>query len=178
MPTLTVGYNASTRVATVVIQGEALPQGSTNVGTFEHPDATYPDSYVIYHGVRELLYKRSAANPANAAMFPFNITDMDRIKIESDQVPAVPVTSIFITESNVQVAVDSTTSITVGFSPTTATNRLLAFDSSDENVATVSSAGVVTGVAVGNATITATSDDGGHKATTVVTVNPAEEEEG
>lgn len=174
MPTLAVGYNATTRVATVVVQGESLPVGSTNVGTFAHPDATYPDSYVIFHGVRDVLYKRSAVDPTKSAMFPDNITDLDRVSIESDLLPPVKVTEIYIVESNVQVDEEDTVTLTVGFNPTTATNRSLTFESSDEDVATVSSTGVVTGVANGTATITATSDDGGHEATITVTVTQPE----
>ena len=81
MPTLKVVYKASTKEARVLDSGAATPSGFTAVGTFAHPDATYPDSVVIYHGVRDLLYKRSAANPANTAMFPDNITNMHEISI-------------------------------------------------------------------------------------------------
>ena len=81
MPTLKVVYKASTKEARVLDSGAATPSGFTAVGTFVHPDATYPDSVVIYHGVRDLLYKRSAANPANTAMFPDNITNMQEISI-------------------------------------------------------------------------------------------------
>ena len=81
MPTLKVVYKASTKEARVLDSGAATPGGFTAVGTFAHPDATYPDSVVIYHGVRDLLYKRSAANPANTAMFPDNITNMQEISI-------------------------------------------------------------------------------------------------
>lgn len=174
MPTLAVGYNATTRVATVVEQGDALPDGSTNIGTFVHPDATYPDSYVIFHGVRDLLYKRSAADVTKTAMFPNNITDLDRVSIESVLVPPVKVTEIYFYENSVEVEEADTVTLSVGFNPTTATNRSLTFESSDELVATVSSAGVVTGVAVGTATITATSDDGNHTATITVTVTQPE----
>ena len=81
MPTLKVVYKASTKEARVLDSGTATPSGFVAVGTFAHPDATYPDSVVIYHGVRDLLYKRSAANPANTAMFPNNITNMQEISI-------------------------------------------------------------------------------------------------
>lgn len=174
MPTLVVGFNATTRDATVVEQGTALPAGSINIGTFVHPDETYPDSLVIYHGVRDLLYKRSHANPAQTAMFPDNITDMNRIRIVSTLLPAVPVDAIYIAEKNPQVEVGSTLSLTISFSPTTATNRKLVFSSSNEAVATVSDAGVITGVAAGNTSITVKSEDGGKQASTVVTVIPTQ----
>ena len=90
MPTLKVVYKASTKEARVLDSGTATPSGFTAVGTFVHPDATYPDSVVIYHGVRDLLYKRSAANPANTAMFPDNITNMHEIIITNLAKPISP----------------------------------------------------------------------------------------
>lgn len=88
MPTYQVAYNATTKVATVQPENDALPVGSVNVGTFEHTDEADllgPDvNHVVYHHVRDLLYKRSAANPANPAMFPDNITDMHNIQINMD----------------------------------------------------------------------------------------------
>lgn len=82
MATLRASYNPTTRKATVSPVAVAAPGGSVNIGTFEHPDPVYPGSVVMYHGVRDLLYKRSAKNPAETAMFPNNITDMDRVAIE------------------------------------------------------------------------------------------------
>lgn len=81
MPTLKVVYRLSTKEAQVLDAATATPGGFVDVGTFVHPDATYPDSKVIYHGVRDLLYLRSAANPANPAMFPDNINNMQEIAI-------------------------------------------------------------------------------------------------
>ena len=57
-------------------------------------------------------------------------------------------------------------------------NATVAFTSSDTNVATVTSAGVVTGVAVGAATITATDATNGTSESYVVTVVPALEDDG
>lgn len=79
---VSVGYGPEPKTVHTRTPGNDLPSGSINVGTFEHPNETYPDSYVIYHGVRDLLYKRSEANPANAAKFPKNITDMAAITIK------------------------------------------------------------------------------------------------
>lgn len=68
MPTLKIAFNKTTNVATVLDSGGSVPGGSVGVGTFVHPDATYPDSLVIFHGVRDLLYKRSAKDPASLAL--------------------------------------------------------------------------------------------------------------
>lgn len=54
-----------------------------------------------------------------------------------------------------------------------ATNRSVNWTSSDASIATVDESGKVIGVAEGSATITVTTNDGGKKATCIVTVTPA-----
>ncbi|UEN68824.1 Hoc-like head decoration [Shigella virus Moo19] len=83
MPELKVAFNKDTYVATVLDASGSVPSGSVNVGTFFHPDETYPDSYVIYHGVRELLYKRSEVDPAQPGFWPENITNMQAVTIDN-----------------------------------------------------------------------------------------------
>jgi uncharacterized protein YjdB len=61
--------------------------------------------------------------------------------------------------------------LTAAVSPEDAANKALTWSSSDPSKATVSGSGVVTGVAVGSATITATSADG-PSGTATVTVKP------
>lgn len=91
MPTLKVGFNKTTNVATVLDASGSIPGGSVEVGTFVHPDATYPDSLVIFHGVRDLLYKRSAKNPAEAGFWPNNIVDMQSISIDMQATPRLTI---------------------------------------------------------------------------------------
>ncbi|OHF14641.1 DNA-binding protein [Lacticaseibacillus rhamnosus] len=54
--------------------------------------------------------------------------------------------------------------------PANAVNKQVTFKTSDPTVATVSSDGTVTGVKVGSATVTVTTNDGGKTATATVTV--------
>lgn len=91
MPTLKIAFNKTTNVATVLDSGGSVPGGSVEVGTFVHPDATYPDSLVIFHGVRDLLYKRSAKNPAEAGFWPNNIVDMQSVTIDMKATPRLTV---------------------------------------------------------------------------------------
>lgn len=91
MPTLKVGFNKTTNVATVLDASGSIPGGSVEVGTFVHPDATYPDSLVIYHGVRDLLYKRSAKDPSKAGFWPNNIVDMQSISIDMKATPRLTI---------------------------------------------------------------------------------------
>lgn len=87
MPELKVAFNKDTYVATVLDASGSIPSGSVNVGTFYHPDETYPDSYVIYHGVRELLYKRSEVDPTQPGFWPENITNMQAVTINNEATP-------------------------------------------------------------------------------------------
>lgn len=91
MPTLKVGFNKTTNVATVLDASGSIPGGSVEVGTFVHPDATYPDSLVIFHGVRDLLYKRSAKDPSEEGFWPNNIVDMQSISIDMKATPRLTI---------------------------------------------------------------------------------------
>lgn len=91
MPTLKIAFNKTTNVATVLDSSGSVPGGSVEVGTFVHPDATYPDSLVIYHGVRDLLYKRSAKDPTKAGFWPNNIVDMQSVTIDMKATPRLTV---------------------------------------------------------------------------------------
>lgn len=81
MATLKASINQASREVRVQKSTAATPSGFTAIGTFDHPDPVYPDSLVIFHGVRDLLYHRSDRNPAQPAKFPFNITDVEKYRI-------------------------------------------------------------------------------------------------
>ncbi len=66
-----------------------------------------------------------------------------------------------------------TETIEVIFEPADASNRQISWKSADESIVTISEAGAIKGIGVGTTTITATSADGGHKATVDVKVNPS-----
>lgn len=60
--------------------------------------------------------------------------------------------------------------LTPSFNPSTATNKIVTWSSSDESVATVDNAGKITPKKLGSTIITVTSQDGSKKATCTVTV--------
>ena len=86
----------------------------------------------------------------------------------------VPVTGISISPATASVNQFETTQLSAVFSPGNATNKGASWSSSDNSIATVSSAGMVTGISAGTVTITATSNDGGYVASSMVTVMPFE----
>ena len=80
-------------------------------------------------------------------------------------------TSVDVTPATVTIMPSSTTQLTATVYPTNAGNKNVTWQSSATQYATVSSSGLVTGVANGTATITATTADGGFTDTAVVTVS-------
>jgi hypothetical protein len=85
----------------------------------------------------------------------------------------IPVTAITVSPTTAKLNLNVTKQLTASITPTIATNKNISWLSSDVNVATVSSDGFVVAVGGGNATITATSQDGNKVASTNVIVNPS-----
>lgn len=83
----------------------------------------------------------------------------------------VAVTGVTVDPTKWEMEVGETKELTATVAPDEATNKNVSWKSSDDGVATVSAAGVVTAVAAGTATITVTTADGGKTATCAITVN-------
>ncbi len=82
-----------------------------------------------------------------------------------------PVTKITLNKTSLNLSVNKSETLTATVNPDNASNKAVNWTSTNANVATVDSAGNVTAVGVGSATITATAADGsGVKATCKVTV--------
>ncbi|MBQ3543804.1 MAG: Ig-like domain-containing protein [Lachnospiraceae bacterium] len=80
---------------------------------------------------------------------------------------------VSLSPSTLTITVGNTGKLTATVSPENTTDKSLTWTSSDTSVATVNKSGVVTAVAEGTATITATTFNG-YKATATVTVEPKE----
>ena len=85
----------------------------------------------------------------------------------------VAVTGVTVAPATVTLSLagTSTQQLTPTIAPATASNQAVTYISSAPGVATVSASGLVTAVAVGTATITVTTTDGSHTATSAITVN-------
>ena len=81
----------------------------------------------------------------------------------------IKTTSIKVNKTSVTVDAGKTATVTATVAPSNATNKTVTWSTSNKNVATVSSKGVITGVAGGKCTITAKSS-AGQTATVTVTV--------
>ena len=88
-------------------------------------------------------------------------------------VKPINVTNISLNNSRISLFPDDFIQLSATVSPSNATDKSVTWKSNNDNVATVSSTGLVTAKAVGNATITCTANDGSGKyATCSVTVSP------
>ncbi|MGX7150882.1 BspA family leucine-rich repeat surface protein [Enterococcus ureasiticus] len=80
------------------------------------------------------------------------------------------VTGIELTPPTIELAVSEKTTVQSKIIPDTASNKKVSYTSSDNAIATVSEDGVITALKKGTAFITATTSDGGLKATSTVAI--------
>lgn len=90
-------------------------------------------------------------------------------KKDNPEPTPVAVTGISLDKTMVALEIDESATVKAIIAPENATNKAVEWSIADTAVATVSN-GVVTGVAVGETTLTATTADGGHTATIPVKV--------
>ncbi len=84
----------------------------------------------------------------------------------------IPVTGVTLNKTSTTLLVGGTETLIATVLPTNATNKNVTWSTSDASKVTVNSSGMITGVAVGSATITVTTVDGGYTANCLVQVNP------
>ncbi|MBN2039317.1 MAG: Ig-like domain-containing protein [Spirochaetes bacterium] len=86
---------------------------------------------------------------------------------------AVAVTGVNLNKTNSTIVAGGTLQLNPAISPSNATNQNVTWSSSDTDFATVTSSGLVSGVAPGSAIITVTTNDGGYTAACAITVTSA-----
>jgi uncharacterized repeat protein (TIGR02543 family) len=84
---------------------------------------------------------------------------------------SIAVTGVTLSPTSASVGVGDNTTLSANITPDNANNTKLTWSSSNTSIATVSNAGVITGVSVGSATVTVTTEDGGFTAISDITVN-------
>lgn len=92
------------------------------------------------------------------------------IVLTNTNVAVVAVTGVTVSPATATVGIGSTQQLSATITPANATNQTVTWTSSNTAVATVNASGLVSGVAAGTSTITATTADGNKTATSVVTV--------
>lgn len=161
MATLKISYKASEKKARVQYANDALLAGYSQLGgTFTHDLSKGPYGPVAI----ETLYQ-----VARTRLEALGIVNMQFIEINLDEV--INVASITISPSTVTKVVGQTQQLTINWTPSDSTIKTIAsWVSSDPTKATVNATGLVTAVAAGTTTITATTTDGAKTATKLVTV--------
>ena len=81
-----------------------------------------------------------------------------------------PVTGVYVYPTSVEIDVGKTEKLAASVTPANASDKSVTWKSSNTSIATVSSSGVVTGKKGGTCKITVTTNDGGFKATSTITV--------
>ena len=111
------------------------------------------------------------------AMVRYRNVDFPRHFIVGDRaatitIPAVftPVTGVSVDRAEMPLRVGERGLLAATVAPANASDTIVVWSSSNENVATVDSIGIVTAISAGTATITATTNDGGLTASSTITV--------
>ncbi len=86
--------------------------------------------------------------------------------------PINPVNAVTLDRTSLTLPFGGSYTLTASLSPANASNKSVAWESSDPSIAAVDAAGTVTGVKDGTAVITVRTADGGKTATCAVTVTP------
>jgi uncharacterized protein YjdB len=110
---------------------------------------------------------------AGTATITATANDGSDVKGTIDITVRTLVTEIQLTALVTSIDVNATTQVSETVLPWEATDKTVTWSTSDANIATVNTSGLVTGVAAGTATITATANDGsGVSGTIDITIEP------
>ena len=93
------------------------------------------------------------------------------IGLEPDGRAVVDVTGISVAPTTLNLDIKAHEQLSFTVTPANANNRAVTWSSQDENIAIVDATGNVTGLSAGTTTITATTLDGSHSASCIVTVS-------
>lgn len=102
----------------------------------------------------------AAAVEASTAAFQTMINSMSEYIVTEDFVVGELIRVASITVNGNSPSVGNTSQLTAAILPSNATNKSVAWSSSNNGIATVNSSGIVTGIAAGDVTITCTASDG------------------
>ena len=120
-------------------------------------------------------YELNGLNPNTTYSIKVEVFDKNENKTESAELEtttlasSIPVTGISLNKNSTTIKEGTTETLTATVMPENATNRNVTWTSSNVNVVKVNN-GVLTAIAEGTATITATTEDGGKTATCQVTI--------
>ncbi|MCR5449549.1 MAG: Ig-like domain-containing protein [Solobacterium sp.] len=109
-------------------------------------------------------------NNETAYLIATNSLDGSSYKVKVELKVIQPVTGVSVSPTEASVDLGKTVKLTATVKPDNATDKTVTWKSSNTKIATVSSKGVVTAKKGGTCTITVTTNDGGFKASSKITV--------
>ena len=161
---------------TTVTAGTTVKAGDKLTATFSAKSgytATAKINDASYASGTEYVVEDEAGNVSIVVTYTKNQTIDPNPGTDPDPDPVVDVTGVSLDKSELTLAVKGTYTLKATVAPADADNKNVTWKSSDDKIATVDKDGKVTAVAIGKATITVTTEDGGKTATCVVTVDAA-----
>ncbi len=166
-----INRNVSTTAA-VAEYGSNVGQGRCEVvtGAAGAPLAGFsPASWWLETTKNELNYCNIAIDGTTLTFRAFSSSQNVLDQFQLVKGSSVQVKGIGLFPVALSLPGGNTSQLTPVFTPSNASNKLINWSSSAPSIATVNSLGIVTGVSTGNATITATTVEGGFTATCEVT---------
>lgn len=156
----------------VGVLGETFTNGATSVRVYiDGVLVDTIDQYSTERKLREHFYGKTGLSSGAHTIKLVNNAGGDLVVDAFTGL--VPLTDIDTSSPSASMTAVSTLDLAgaLSFTPSLATDQRVTWTTSDSSVASVSSNGIVTGLAAGSAVITATSADGAHTAQTTVTVS-------
>lgn len=154
------------------IQG--VQEGQWFVVSTSNPQGVY-----LHEGDVFALLTRQNDNPGNSISNGLNdaVIYIKDLRLEKDGAAIVDtsvgdghVYGVTVSPETLNISVGQNRTLTAQVFPSDADNKNVSWSSSDSNIATVDTNGLVTAVAAGSAVITVTTAEGGYSATSFVTV--------
>ena len=179
------GYVVSADESTLVFNGGSQDFLVFDI-TWEGDKPVLTHKYTINHGIAKIRqmnwdYAGNIVCTGDAGVFVVTLPK----EVNNTVVPAkkaltvakvqgVAVTGMEFSAEEASVELDATLDLSelVVFTPADATNKMVTWKSEDETIATITTAGVVTGLKLGTTKISATSMEGNYSDTLVLTVAP------
>ncbi len=179
-------HTATVSVTVTPILVSSVSVGSATISIVDESTATVTATVLPANAANKVLTWSSSdnqiatVNPSGVitavgvgtATITVTTTDGSHTATVSVTVTPILVSSVSVGSATISIVDESTATVTATVLPANATNKVLTWSSSDDQIATVNPSGVITAVGVGTATITVTTTDGSHTATVTVTVTP------
>lgn len=167
-------YTFTSYDTTVKLDAYTLPSDATNAADLVWESANV--NVASINSDHEVVPMSNGKTVITVSTSDGSVTAMCNITVDVEEIieiPNIPVESVRInTEEYTFEEIGATYRLTEDVLPFSSTDPTVVWSSSDESVATVDAAGLVTAVKKGTATITVTTNDGGFTATCEITVEP------